>query len=179
MVVGNSRNQESKRTRGKKLRWSEKARWKAGEKGLFRRLWKKGLRRMVQEEEPEDVVMTEWMVEEQECPAEVQDVMRMMEDLRIERVCSRPWERNEHQWLEEFDVVMKDDLRTNCTSRFEHGEETKEQSNFDKLVEQVWHGDSPDEADVVAEKSIVPVKGVVGVGGVLCDQADPRRNVCR
>ena len=74
---------------------------------------------------------------------------------------------------------MKDDLRTNCTSRFEHGEETKEQIDLDKLVEQVWHGDSPDEADVVAEKSIVPVKGVVGVGGVLCDQADPGRNVCR
>ena len=111
--------------------------------------------------------------------AEVQDVLRMMEDLRIDSVRSRPWERNEHQWLEEFDVGMKDDLRTNCTERFEHGEETKEQIDLDKLVEQVWHGDSPDEADVVAEISIVPVKGVVGVGGVLCDQADPGRNVCR
>ena len=70
--------------------------------------------RMVQQEEPEDFVMTgpaEWMVEEQECPAEVamkklnirerrpviaevQDVLRMMEDLRIDSVRSRPWERN-------------------------------------------------------------------------------------
>ena len=103
----------NKRTRGKKLRWSEKARWKAGEKGLVRRQWRKGLRRLVQQEEPDDFEMTgpaDWMVEEQECPAEeamrklyiqesrpgiaeVQDVLRLMEDLRIDRVNSRPWEK--------------------------------------------------------------------------------------
>ena len=134
LVVGNFRSQECKRTRGKKLRLSEKARWKAGEKGLVRRQWRKGLRRLVQQEEPEDFVMTgpaDWMVEEQECPAEeamrklniqesrpgiaeVQEVLRMMKDLRIDRVDYGLWQRNEHQWLEEFDIVMVDGLRTNC-----------------------------------------------------------------
>ena len=72
----------------------------------------------------------------------------MVEDLRIDRVDSGLWERNEHQWLEEFDIVMVDGLRTNC-SRFEYGEESKEHSDMDKLVDQFWHGDIPDEPDVV------------------------------
>ena len=69
------------------MRWSEKARWKAGEKGLVRRQWKKGLIRMVEQEEPKDVVMTgpsDWMAEEQEFLAEV-----AMKKLRIQESSSR------------------------------------------------------------------------------------------
>ena len=103
----------------------------------------------------------------------MQEVQRKMEDLRIDKVDSRLWESNEHQWLEEFDIVMEDGLRTDC-SRFEYGEESKEHTDMDKLVDQFWHGDSPDEPDVVAEKSTVPV-----IGGVLRDHAEASRDVCK
>ena len=147
LVVGSTGDQGAKRKRGKKLRWSTEARRKAWERGMVKRKRSRGRRRLGEQM----MEVESWLKEEQDLEYSSKETTQLGQNmmklnlggtsegrtnlvnvetlfraLSIDERRAERWEKEEHDWLEDLDINMKEEESHEMmeSRRFVGGEES-------------------------------------------------------
>ena len=156
LVVGMAGSQERKRKRGKKLRWSAWARRRAAVGGKIVRRVLKGRRKLdkMEWEQESECWLTDKELEEQSLMLEegmqalridkeleqenesipVEEAISLMAGLQLLGEGLRPWEREEHQWVEGMDTTNEEQELIKIPW-FDWGEEKREHWDLEKLIQ--------------------------------------------
>ena len=156
LIAANSVGWERKRKRGKKLRWSAWARRRAAVGGKIVRRVLKGRRKLDKMEWEQDsecwlsdkelkeqsMILEEGMqalridkeLEQENESIPVEEAISLMAGLQLLGEGLRPWESEEHQWVEGMDTTNEEQELIKIPW-FDWGEEKREHWDLEKLIQ--------------------------------------------